>query len=64
MSGVVVTETVFNYPGLGRFFVTAALQLDVIAVLGFTLFYGVMLIVGNLVVDVMYGYLDPRVRLE
>ena len=64
MSGVVVTETVFNYPGIGRFFVTAALQLDVIAVLGFTLFYGVMLIVGNLVVDVMYGYLDPRVRLE
>jgi len=64
MSGVVVTETVFNYPGIGRFFVTAALQLDIIAVLGFTLFYGVLLMVGNLVVDVMYGYLDPRVRLE
>lgn len=64
MSGVVITETVFNYRGLGYWFADAALHLDVISVLGFTLFYGVILIIGNLVVDVMYAYLDPRVRLE
>jgi peptide/nickel transport system permease protein len=64
MSGVVITETVFNYRGLGYWFADAALHLDVISVLGFTLFYGVILIIGNLVVDVMYAYIDPRVRLE
>jgi peptide/nickel transport system permease protein len=64
MSGVVITETVFNYRGLGFWYANAALQLDVISVLGFTLFYGVLVVGMNLVVDVMYAYLDPRVRLE
>ena len=63
MSGVVITETVFNYRGLGYWYADAALHLDVISVLGFTLFYGVITIIGNLVVDVMYAYIDPRVRL-
>ena len=64
MSGVVITETVFNYRGLGWWYATAALQLDVISVLGFTLFYGVLMVFMNLFVDVMYAYLDPRVGLE
>jgi ABC-type dipeptide/oligopeptide/nickel transport system permease component len=64
MSGVVITETVFNYRGLGWWVATAAAQLDVISVLGFTLFYAVLVVCGNLVVDVLYAYLDPRVRLE
>jgi ABC-type dipeptide/oligopeptide/nickel transport system permease component len=63
-SGVVITETVFNYRGLGWWVATAAGQLDVVSVLGFTMFYGVLVVCGNLVVDVMYAYLDPRVRLE
>ncbi len=64
MSGVVITETVFNYRGLGWWVATSAGQLDVISVLGFSLFYGILVVCGNLVVDVMYAYLDPRVRLE
>lgn len=64
MSGVVVTETVFNYRGLGWWYADAALHLDVISVLGFTLFYGVLLVAVNLFVDVIYAYIDPRVRLE
>jgi ABC-type dipeptide/oligopeptide/nickel transport system permease component len=64
MSGVVITETVFNYRGLGWWVATSAGHLDVISVLGFSLFYGVLVVCGNLVVDVMYAYLDPRVRLE
>jgi peptide/nickel transport system permease protein len=64
MSGVVITETVFNYRGLGWWVATSAGQLDVISVLGFSLFYAVLVVCGNLVVDVMYAYLDPRVRLE
>jgi peptide/nickel transport system permease protein len=63
LSGVAITETIFNYPGMGRAFVRAAANLDVITVLGFVLFMGTLLIVGNLVVDFLYAYLDPRVRL-
>lgn len=62
--GVVITETVFNYRGMGWFVADSALHLDVISVLGFTIFFGVLLVFGNLIVDVMYAYLDPRVRLE
>jgi len=64
MSGVVITETVFNYRGLGWWVATSAGQLDVISVLGFSLFYAVLVVFGNLGVDVLYAYLDPRVRLE
>ena len=63
MNGVAITETIFNYPGLGKRFIDAATNLDVVTVLGFTLFNGMFLIAGNLVVDVLYAYLDPRVRL-
>nr|MBN1230151.1 ABC transporter permease [Anaerolineae bacterium] len=62
MSGVVITETVFNYRGLGWFFADAALHLDVISVLGFTLFYATLVVLGNLVADITYAFLDPRVR--
>lgn len=64
MGGVVITETVFNRPGLGRFAATAATQLDIPSVLGFALFNGVVFVLMNLAVDVLYAYIDPRVRLE
>lgn len=64
MGGVVITETVFDYPGIGRAAAQAAGQLDVISVLGFALFNGFILIVANLVVDILYAAVDPRVRLS
>ena len=64
LGGVVITETVFNYPGIGEAAADAAGQLDVVTVLGFALFDGLILIVANLVVDVMYAVIDPRVRLS
>jgi ABC-type dipeptide/oligopeptide/nickel transport system permease component len=64
MGGVVVTETVFNRPGLGSFAASAATQLDIPSVLGFALFNGVVFVLVNLIVDVLYAYFDPRVRLE
>lgn len=64
MGGVVITETVFNYPGIGAAAAEAAAQLDVITTLGFALFNGFILIVANLAVDVLYGFIDPRVRLS
>jgi peptide/nickel transport system permease protein len=64
LGGVVITETVFNYPGIGKAAADAAAQLDVITVLGFAVFNGLILIVANLVVDVLYGLIDPRVRIS
>jgi len=55
---------VFTYPGIGQAAAQAAAQLDVVTVLGFALFNGFILIVSNLVVDVLYAFVDPRVRLS
>jgi peptide/nickel transport system permease protein len=64
LNGVVVTEVIFNYPGMGSAAARAAGSLDALAVLGFVLFGGVVLILSNLVVDVLYAYIDPRIRLQ
>jgi len=64
LGGVVITETVFNYPGIGAAAAEAAQQLDVITTLGFALFNGFILIVANVVVDALYAVVDPRVRLS
>ena len=63
LGGVVITETIFNYPGIGSAAADAATQLDVVTVMGFALFNGFILIFANLVVDLLYGIVDPRVRL-
>ncbi len=64
LGGVVITETIFNYPGIGSAAAAAAAQLDVVTVLGLTLLTGMILIVANLIVDILYTFLDPRVRLS
>jgi peptide/nickel transport system permease protein len=64
LGGVVITETVFNYPGIGSAAAEAAQQLDVVTTLGFAIFNGLILIIANLVVDILYGVIDPRVRLD
>lgn len=63
LNGVVITETVFNRAGIGEYAADAALNLDIAAVLGFTLVNAFLLVLANLVVDVMYAYIDPRIRL-
>ncbi|MBI3660194.1 ABC transporter permease [Candidatus Acetothermia bacterium] len=64
LSGVAITETIFNFKGVGYFFVQAAGGFDIPAVLGFTLFSGLLWVFANLIVDIMYSYIDPRVRLD
>ena len=64
LGGVVITETVFNYPGIGFAAANAAQQLDVVTVLGLAIFDGFILIVANLAVDILYAVVDPRVRLS
>jgi peptide/nickel transport system permease protein len=63
-NGVVITETIFNINGIGSFLAEAAASLDVVSVLGMTMFSATVLVVGNLVVDVLYGVIDPRIRLD
>jgi len=63
LTGVIITETVFNYKGIGYWAAHAATQLDIPAVLGFALLAGVIFVLTNLIVDILYAYIDPRVRL-
>ncbi len=64
LSGVVLTETVYNYPGIGRWGVGASQQLDIPAVTGFALIFSGLLVIGNLCADVLYAVVDPRIRLQ
>jgi oligopeptide transport system permease protein len=64
LTGSVVVETIFSIPGVGRYFVGSALNRDYTMVLGTVVFYSVFLVAFNLIVDVLYAYLDPRVQVR
>lgn len=64
LGGAVIIETVFNYPGMGTFIVTAAHGLDFPAILGASLAIGFIIIIGNLIVDLLYRVLNPLINLE
>ena len=63
-TGGFVVELVFAIPGLGRYFVEAVQQLDYTVIMGTTVFYGAFLVFMVILVDVVYGFIDPRVRLD
>ncbi len=62
-AGTVIVEVIFNRTGLGRFTASAATQLDYAAIMGSALFYSTILVLGNLIIDVLYAVIDPRIRL-
>ena len=62
VTGSVVIETIFGIPGIGRYFVEGALNRDYTLVLGVMIFYAVLVMLLNLLVDILYGVLDPKVR--
>jgi len=64
LTGSLVVESIFGLPGIGRFFIIAALNRDYGMVLGTVLFYIVLILVLNLIVDILYAWLDPRVRAQ
>ncbi len=64
LSGVVITETIFDFPGMGYTAMQAALRFDVATILGFTMLTGIILISVNLAVDMLYGIMDPRIRMR
>lgn len=64
LTGTFVIESIFNIPGLGKYFSMSVKDLDFTMIGGTTIFYGALLIVCTLVVDLLYGVIDPRVKLE
>jgi ABC-type dipeptide/oligopeptide/nickel transport system permease component len=62
-TGGFVVESVFAIPGLGRFFVQAVQQLDYTVIMGLTVFYGAFLVLMVILVDIAYGFVDPRIRV-
>jgi peptide/nickel transport system permease protein len=64
LAGAVLTETIFSWPGIGRYSVQAALKLDYPALLGVTLFVASVYVFVNLLVDLVSGILDPRIRIS
>jgi oligopeptide transport system permease protein len=62
LTGSLVVEQVFGLPGVGRYFVQGAINRDYTLVMGMVIFYAVLILVLNLVVDLLYGWLDPRIR--
>lgn len=64
VGGAVVTETIFSWPGMGRLAISAAFQRDYPVILGVSLVVSAVVVFTNLLVDLTYGYLDPRIRLD
>jgi peptide/nickel transport system permease protein len=63
MGGAIITETVFNYNGLGKLAVEANLTYDLPTIIGLVLLLGTFVIIANIIVDVLYAVIDPRVRV-
>ena len=63
LNGSVLTETIFQWPGLGLWTVDSMRNLDISAILGLVIFSAILTIIANLIVDIAYAYLDPRVDL-
>jgi len=64
MNGAIVTETVFNLPGIGKLLIIAINRRDFRVIQALVLFVSIVFVFANLAVDVLYAYLDPRIRYE
>ncbi len=64
LTGTFVTETIFGIPGMGRFFVTSVTNRDYPVIMGTILLYAVFLVMANMIVDIVYAWLDPRIRYD
>jgi len=63
LEGAVLTETIFAWPGVGRYMVGAILYNDFPAIMGSVLLIAIVYSLANLIVDIIYGFLDPRIRI-
>ncbi len=62
IAGAVITESIFSIPGIGKFFVDSIFQRDYSMIMGSTLLYATLVVLANILVDLSYGFLDPRIR--
>jgi ABC-type dipeptide/oligopeptide/nickel transport system permease component len=63
LTGLTITETVFNFGGIGNWAASAAIVLDIPVVIAYAMFSAIVFVLANLIVDVLYAYIDPRIRL-
>ncbi len=63
LTGTFVIESIYAIPGMGKYYVQSVQNLDYSLVLGMTVFYGVFLVLANMIVDILYGIIDPRIRI-
>lgn len=64
ISGAVITETIFTYPGIGQLFLTSVTSRDYSVLMTITMMFSLLVLFGNLVADLLYGLVDPRIRLD
>ena len=64
LTGSVIVETIFSIPGVGRYFVEAALNRDYTLVMGTVVLIAIFTVLFNLIVDIVYAFVDPRVRYD
>ncbi len=64
LGGAIITEQVFNFPGLGTLFISSVVNRDYPVVMAITLFLGVAILIGNLLADIFYSIVDPRIRYD
>lgn len=63
ITGSFIVEQIFAIPGLGKYFVTSITNRDYTVIMGTTVFYSIILLLGVLIVDILYGFIDPRIKL-
>jgi peptide/nickel transport system permease protein len=63
LTGVTITETVFNFGGIGQYAAESARAIDIAPVIAYTLLSAVVFVISNLIVDILYAWIDPRIRL-
>jgi len=61
-SGAIITETIFNYAGMGQLYYNSVLQLDIPLIMGFLLIITALIVISNILADVLYAAVDPRIR--
>lgn len=64
LTGTFVIESIFAIPGMGKYYVQSVQNLDYPVILGMTVFFGSFLVVANMIVDILYGIIDPRIRVN
>lgn len=64
LSGAFIVETVFNYPGIGTLFLSGMANRDYPVIMAVNLLIGLSVLIGNLLADIFYAVIDPRIRLD